>query len=575
EELNRLKGLISTHRLVTVVGPGGMGKTRIAIAAAAKRTNTWMIRLESVREDEEVAAALLSRLGVESRGNPLMSAAAALRQSQALLILDNCEHVIDASAELAATLLAETDATVLATSREPLRVPGERVVSLGPMEPTGAVALYRDRAMSVNPSFASPDDEITKLCSRLDYMPLAIEMAAARSMALRPSQIEERLERRYGLLDTPRRGETKRHQSLDDMVAWSYDLLDEPSKLIFQRLSVMSDAFDTVTATTIAGFGEVDPDHVPATVADLVERSMLQPTDHPDEVQMLGVIKSFARSQLETSGDRHSARRRHARRMGEIAREIARGMAGPDEALWIDLANRVVSDLASALGWSVNEGDLDSAGMILEGLFDWFYHRQPPAIVDWGEKVMPAAVGHECYPLACAWAALAAMKRADLRSAQELAKTGIEVEETTTSRFAWFMAGDIACYLGQLDRALDAYDRQLVRASAANDDIGVIDATGGQVLALAYQGFYDRALAIAQGMKQAASRIEAPTYLAYADYAYGEALLDTDLPEATRYLENAISRSRSVNNRFIEGMALTTLGSALGLQGDYERALSA
>ncbi|HEU4894704.1 MAG TPA: hypothetical protein VFT85_02610, partial [Acidimicrobiia bacterium] len=207
-------------------------------------------------------------------------------------------------------------------------------------------------------------------------------------------------------------------------------------------------------------------------------------------------------------------------------------------------------------------GDLETAQEILEGLFDWFYHRQPPAIIGFGDMVLSKAHGHDAHAVACAWAALAALKRGDIEQAQELADTGTRVEGAA-SRFAWFMAGEIASHQQRLPEALDAYRKQRIRASHLDDPIGVIDSTAGEALALAYQGEYPQAVEVAADLRRLAGEVGAPTYRAYADYAMAVSIADTDFPQARELFEDASRRAESVNNQFIEALAKSALGSIL------------
>lgn len=401
-------------------------------------------------------------------------------------------------------------------------------------------------------------------------MPLAIEMAAARSKALAPDEILTRISRRYGLLDKPLRGGAERHRSLDSLVDWSYSLLDDPDQRVFERLSVVSGTFDVDLAMSVAGFGDVAPEQVAGILASLVERSLVDRTTS-GAYRILRVLKSFAGQKLQTRGDEAEARTIHARWFGSLATQIGNGLSTPDETWWTGRANAAVEDLAGALTWSAETGDLDTAQLILEGLFDWFYHRQPPAIVGWGAHVLAVSQGHDVHSVASAWAALAALKAGDATKAGQLALAGTEVE-SVAGRFAWFMTGEVACYQDRLDDALDAYRKQLVRASNLAHRIGVVDAMAGETLALAFQGEFARAVDIAHELEEMAADIGAPTYRAYADYALGEAVIDSDPDRSAELLERAVGLAASVNNQFIQAMAPTTLGSVLTRLGKFEEA---
>lgn len=572
-ELDQLASLIAERRLVTITGPGGMGKTRLAIEAARgiQGQNIAFAPLASLNDDREVGPSILHAIGGETRGNPTDSIVARLTKTPSLLLVDNAEHVIEAVASLVAEIVSRTDTVVVVTSREPLNVPGETILGLESLDPGAAIELFRDRASQVSPGFEASSATLDMLCEELDYMPLAIEMAAARSAAVSPDEILTRLSRRYGLLDRPRRGADQRHRSLDALVDWSYGLLDKPSQLVFQRLSVVAGSFDIDLATAVAGFGQVESEAVAGILADLVDKSLVRRRPS-GRFRMLRVLKSYAAQQLESSGDLAETRTIHAKWFAELAGDIGDGLSTPAETSWIEVANAAVEDIDNALTWSVETEDLDSAQMILEGLFDWFFHRQPPAIVGWGERVLPVTVDHDVKSVAQAWAALAALKMGRTTEARDLALAGTVVTGEA-GRFSWFITGEVACHQDRLDDALDAYRKQLVRASQLDDRIGVVDAMAGETLALAFQGVFDRAEDIAVDLERVAADIGAPTYRAYAAFAMGEAVNESDPERSAELLDHATELGGSVNNFYIQAMARTSMGSVLARLGRRDEAI--
>ena len=561
-EVTELRQLLDESRLVSIIGPPGMGKTRIAVELLSAWTSTRVafVRLESLRDDREVAPSVLNALGGETRGDPTVSIVTQLTRGEPqLLVLDNAEHVIDATADLVSELMRSTDTRILVTSREPLNTPGETVLSLGPLDPESAIELFRVRARSLDTGFEASSATLDMLCEELDYMPLAIEMAAARTKALPAEEILTRLSRRFGLLDRPLRGAAERHRSLDALVEWSYELLEPRGQRVFERLSVVAGAFDMDLATSVAGFGDVEPDQVAGLLANLVERSLVARTA-AGSFRLLRVLKSYAEQRLAESPDEDEARAIHARRIGALAIEIGDGLATPDETEWISRANAAVEDLTLALTWATQNGDLNTAQAILEGLFDWFYHRQPPAIIGWGDQVLAVARDHDAEAVASAWSSLAAMKRGEIEAANDLATAGTQIDGAV-ARFAWFMTGEVAFYQNRLTDAIDAYRKQRLRASLLDDRIGVIDAMAGEALALAFQGDNRQAAEIADDLALMAADAGAPTYRAYSDYALAVAIADSEIDRARQLLDGAADLAASVNNQFIQALAKSALGS--------------
>ena len=280
---------LSTHRLVTLVGVGGVGKTRLAVHAAAAvlgeyRDGAWLVELAPILDAADVNEAVASVFAVAPQADRTWQDGLieSLRARQLLLVLDNCEHVLDAAVPLAERLLVQCpEVAVLATSREALGVSGEwawPVPSLDVGPGSTASALFVERAQAVEPNFDPGDevDAVAEICRRLDGIPLAIELAAARVRSMSPSQIRDRLDERFRLLTGSRRS-LERHQTLRHAVQWSYDLLTAAERRVLQRVSVFSGGFSLAAATTVCGN---DPD------GDL------------DELQMLDVVDSLVRKSL-------------------------------------------------------------------------------------------------------------------------------------------------------------------------------------------------------------------------------------------------------------------------------------
>ncbi len=298
-ELDEVLGLVASHRLVTLVGAGGIGKTRLSIEVARHLVprfadGVWIVELAPLSDPDLVPVAVATALGLDltsDAASPL-SVANALRSKQLMLVLDNCEHMLDAAARMAETLLRANPAVrVIATSREPLRAEGEWVCPVPPLavpkegsadsdDPLryGAVQLFVERARAAAPNF-SPDARLVGtmagICRRLDGIPLAIELAAARVAALGINGLADRLDDRLGLLAGARRTATSRQRTLRATLDWSYELLTETERVILRRLAIFAGGFTLQSATAVAADGETTAPDVVDCVASLVAKSLV------------------------------------------------------------------------------------------------------------------------------------------------------------------------------------------------------------------------------------------------------------------------------------------------------------
>jgi predicted ATPase len=317
-EKARLAEQVDSVPLVTLTGVGGAGKTRLAAELAAERPGevTWC-ELAALRSDDAVAPAVASELGHDgAESDPATAVAEALDGRRALLVLDNCEHVLEGAAELVDRVIqAAPDVHVLATSREPLGVEGEQVITLGPLGPE-AVELFADRARLAVWDFELSDgneEAVAHIIQRLDGLPLAIELAAARIRSLSPEEIAQHLDHRFELLARPRARGAERHRTLRATVDWSYRLLEEDERLVFERLSVVASRCDADAARAICGGSGVPPEAVLEVLDRLVERSLVTTRSEAGVTRygMLETLREYARDRLRDRGELERMRDLH------------------------------------------------------------------------------------------------------------------------------------------------------------------------------------------------------------------------------------------------------------------------
>jgi len=383
DDVARIVAMLDDAALVTLIGTGGVGKTRLATQVAAEvlprfADGAWFCELAPADEPDGMAQAVATTLGAVQRPGLSMveSIVEFCKVRSLLLVLDNCEHLLDAAAALAdAVLQTCNDVTVLATSREALDVEGERVVRVRSLEApdpgaahdalvqSAAVRLFADRARDAGATAEWNDAQWTavgEVCRRVDGIPLAIELAAARATAMSPVDIAAHLDERFRLLTGKRRGRVERHQTLRATVEWSYQLLDDDERAVFDRLGVFAGTFDEAAAVAVATDDVVDSWTVIDAVASLVAKSMLVTEDGPGgtvRYAMLETLRQYARERLDETRDADRWRRRHAEHYAGWADAAELGLAGPDATRWMEVIRVDLDNFRSAVGWSLDTDD--------------------------------------------------------------------------------------------------------------------------------------------------------------------------------------------------------------------------
>ncbi|WP_405917292.1 AfsR/SARP family transcriptional regulator [Streptomyces sp. NBC_00728] len=415
KDIDAIRGDLAGARLVTLLGPGGAGKTRLSQEAAEAlaptlRDGVWLAELAPVDDPKAVPEAVLTAVGAREtvlRGagaeemravadrhdDPLTRLAEHCAKRRMLLVLDNCEHVVDAAARLAEALLERCPGlTVLATSREPLGVPGELLRPVEPLPEPAALRLLADRGAAARPGFRVEDDPAAaaEICRRLDGLPLAIELAAARLRMLTPRQIADRLDDRFRLLTSGSRTVLPRQQTLRAVVDWSWDLLDEAERDALRRLSVFAGGCDLAAAEAVCGPAALD------VLGSLVDKSLVvaAPSGEGEgeprmRYRLLETVAEYAGERLDESGARHATERAHLRYYRELARTTDPVLRGPGQRAAIDLIEREYENLRTALRRAVTERDEQEAlCMVLSLAWYWQIRDQRVDARAWSMEVM-------------------------------------------------------------------------------------------------------------------------------------------------------------------------------------------
>jgi predicted ATPase len=536
EDIAELQTALKKHRLVTLSGPGGVGKTRLAFETAGRLAQEYpdgvfVVELASVTDPRAVPDAVAAVLGITQQPgmNVTDSVATALQDRLRLLVFDNCEHVIDAAADIVEAILARsTTVTVLATSREGLRAADELLwpvpsleVEAGPQ--SAAARLFVERAGVVRGvSPVDDDDAVVEICRRLDGIPLAIELAASRLMSMTVTEVRDRLDDRFRLLVGSRRG-LERHQTLQHAVQWSYDLLDSDEKSLLTRCSVFVGGFDLAAAVAVASTGD---EFSTLDILDALVRKSLVIADRArghTRFFMLETIRQFAEGRLIESGDADALRSAHARYFASREGDILALWDSPRQREAYEWLAVEMANLRTAFRWSVDREDLDSAAAIAHcaGFIGFWSERHEP--IRWSEElVAPArAVQHRRLAQLCSIAVLCFTAG---RIDDAVAYSAVGQEAVRSGRFdevrneAKASLASPYAAIGEIDRWVD-----WCRYVIGSEPEPHLHTRGVFTLALKMSGADEEAVAASRDLLAAADTADNPNLAAWALFAFGGA----------------------------------------------------
>jgi len=587
-EVAELQAAVKAHRLVTLTGVGGVGKTRLALEVAERLRDefpdgVWFFELAAVTDPAAVPDAVAAELGITQQPGKSVSesVAAALEGRVRLLVFDNCEHVLNAAADLIEAILAASATTkIVATSREGLGIADEQLwpvpsLDVGAGVDSAAVALFAERAQSVSPRFTVGDDgqaaAVVEICRRLDGIPLAIELAASRMAAMTASEVRDRLDQRFRLLVGSRRG-LARHQTLRHAVQWSYDHLDDAEKALLERCSVFAGGFDLESACAVMGS---DDDFATLDLLDALVRKSLLVADRSSgrtRFSMLETIRQFAEEQLVAGGEASEIRAAHSRYFAGREADILALWDSPRQREAYDWFAAELANLRTAFRWAAEQGDLDIAATIATYaafLGIWVDNYEPIA---WAEELIePArAVGHPRL------AALYVMASACWNAGRIEAAVGYSdaaqgVIASGRYEVPFGIEGVLgAAYLtiGQPERCVEWCRTQLARG---RDTHRITRAC--LTIALAMTGSGEEARAVANGLIDAGEATPNPFVLSFALWAHGYAFRDADPAAALDGLRRGLVIAQDSGNRFIETLLVGQLSRLEAKHGDPLAAL--
>jgi len=603
-ELEQAAAALGQARVVTLTGPGGVGKTRLALQAAAQvvprfADGVWLCELASVRDpgglDDAVAAvfSVTARAGQSARE----ALVEVLRGKQLLLVLDNCEHLLEAAAALAGALQRSCERLViLATSREGLGIEGERLVPVPPLGVPGvgadvaaiaqaeAVRLFAERAAAVKPGFAVTAENavaVAAVVRRLDGIALAVELAAARVPAMTAAELARRLERSFAVLAAGPRGAAERHQTLRATIDWSFQLLSGPEQVLLARLAVFAGGATLEAAEAVCGGESIDPGAVFDLLAGLVARSLVVAEAHGPQTRyrLLETIRQYGEQRLGQAGETGRWRARHAHYYAGLLRQVRYQAHDPNpEVFWAARLSADQDNLLAAWSWAIGTGNVGTAFQMLAGFAPAEVWSTYPLLLP-GEAALelPGATEHPGYPLAAAVSALFASNRADMTGAEELCRRAAEasarqpapdwrVEETIYAARS-NIANTTGAFADGARLAEQAANIARAGGDLADASVGLATAASRYIVG----GDAPAAVPLAREALTLARRVGAPALIATGLLAVGQAVGGTDPGQARACLRESRELSTALGYHSAIDLIVAT-GIAL-LVGDRTAAL--
>ncbi|WP_342744661.1 ATP-binding protein [Mycolicibacterium vulneris] len=576
-ELDEVRTAVKAHRLVTLTGVGGVGKTRLALEVARRLVDefpdgVWVFELAAVTDPAAVPGAVAAAMGVAQQPGKTVSEslAAAMDGTIRLLVIDNCEHLREAAADLIDAILAESATVrILATSREGLRVADEQAwlvpsLEVGAGTDSAAVALFVERARGEASQFsvAAPDDlaAVVEICRRLDGIPLAIELAASRMASMTAGEVRDRLDQRFRLLVGSRRA-LERHHTLRHAVAWSFELLDDTEKVLLERCSVFAGGFDLQSACAVAGFEDWDDITVLNLLDALVRKSLLVADRSAGRTRysMLETIRQFAEEQLVARGEASGIRAAHARHFAAKEADIMALWDSPRQREAYDWFTTELANLRTAFRWAADQADLDSATALAfyATLLGLLTEQYEPA--GWAEEIIESVRRMNHRRLAQLYV-VAAQCHAVGRSDDAVGYLDASLQLTDSGHFdevpyeLQISTGIVYSHAGQSERWVDLCSLVIGQQPGPQTI-----ARASLVMAFYFLGKGDEARAVSQGLLAAADATRNPFTACFALLAHGLAYHDVDPAAAYDALRRSLMLAQESGNRQMESASASSV----------------
>jgi predicted ATPase/DNA-binding CsgD family transcriptional regulator len=568
KEMTEVKRLLEASRLLTLTGSGGCGKTRLALAAAGELSegfegSVWLVELAPLADPSLVAQAVAATLGVrEQPGRSLTEMLSGyLGSKKLLLVLDNCEHLIEACAELAESLLRFCPGLcVLATSREALGITGEvawpvpslslpdlrRLPDIGSLPEYESARLFVERAVAVRPDFVLTEQNasaVAQVCYRLDGIPLAIELAAARTKVLSVEEVADRLDDCFRLLSAGGRTAMPHQHTLHATMDWSHELLGRKERILFRRLSVFAGGFSLEAAESVCIGADVERDEVLGLLSHLIDKSLVVAREDGGETRyrLLETVRQYGREKLEASADAKEARRRHTGFYLALAEEAEPRLKGRQQVEWMEKLEVENQNLRAATQRLLKKGEIETVVRLAWALRLFWYQR-----------------GHQ-------------------GEGHRYAGSVLEMDDalpTVVRARAYLVAAVMSYGFESIGRTQQLWEESFALFGRTEDKSGLALAMGGVGIIAMLQNDTERASTFIEdsvnlfrelGDKWGISSVL--MYLGMVPFNRG------DYEEATRYFEEALALSREIGNRQSGYVSLHNLAQTAEARGDHERAM--
>jgi predicted ATPase/DNA-binding SARP family transcriptional activator/DNA-binding CsgD family transcriptional regulator len=574
QELEQIQAALAAHRLVTLAGPPGCGKTRLAEQSADMLLDTyadgvWFVDLAPLRDGTRVAQTVADVFGIPEQSNlaPTKALTQALGEKHLLLILDNCEHLPNACAKLSTALLAACPRlSILATSRQALHLPEEylwKTGSLSTPDPGNlppfkslldydAIQLFRERASTASQPFTitpmnSPD--IVRICHRLDGSPLAIELAVGRLHSIGLDQMARHLDDVLPLLKTGNRSVAERQQTLNANLDWSYALLTPPQQMLLRRLAVFVGGWTADQAEQVCGWQPLEARDVLPLLDDLIDQNLVVREKHDEQVRyrFLEMVRQYSVRKCLEAGERDAQRQRHAACYLQLAEEAEPALRGPEQALWWTRLEYEHNNLRATLHWSLEQPAEEATGVRLTGAV-WRFWQHRGHMVE-GQRWLKRTLEHH--------------------------RAGSPAAQAARAR-ALIGAGALTYLLGKTPQAIAFYEEALSLSRSLDDPVGMISALNNLGMIFQYQGKQEQALKHFRDSLTRCRRIDDTWRLGVTLNNLSTLLKDQgNFHEALPLAEECLAVFRQLEDHLHVAGMLNNLGTVLLALGDFARATAA